>query len=97
MRGKLRPGVSYFQGDIQVMKISILIDGGFNRKQSYYLRGDKTPADRANELYAYYMSHIRDERTDDAYQENRKLFRIFYYDCPLLKKSCLSSCLKKGS
>lgn len=96
MRGKLRPGASYFQGDIQVTKTAILIDGGFYRKRSYYLWGDKTPPDRANELYAYCMSHIRDTRTDDAYHEERKLYRIFYYDCPPLKKVVYHPVLKKG-
>lgn len=77
-------------------KTAILIDGAFYRKRSYYLRGEKVPADRANELYAYCMTHIRDETPDLAHHENRELYRIFYYDCPPLKKTVYHPCLKKG-
>lgn len=77
-------------------KTAILIDGAFYRKRSYYLRGDKSPVDRANELYAYCMTHIRDEKIDTAHHEERELYRIFYYDCPPLKKVVYHPYLKKG-
>ena len=77
-------------------KTAILIDGAFYRKRSFYLRGDKSPSDRANELYAYCMTHIRDERTDISHHEDRELYRIFYYDCPPLKKTVYHPCLKRG-
>lgn len=77
-------------------KTAILIDGAFYRKRSYYLRGDKTPADRANELYAYCMTHIRDEKTDQAHHEDRELYRIFYYDCSPLRKTVFHPYLKRG-
>ena len=77
-------------------KTAILIDGAFYRKRSFYLRGDKTPSARANELYAYCMTHIRDASTDDTYHEDRELYRIFYYDCPPIKKVVYHPYLKKG-
>lgn len=67
-------------------KTAILVDGAFYRKRSFYLRGDKTPKQRADELYAYCMTHIRDEKADSLHHEERELYRIFYYDCPPLKK-----------
>lgn len=55
---------------------AILVDGGFYRKRARYLFGEKTPKDRADELYSYCMRHLSDKH------ENRCLYRIFYYDCP---------------
>jgi uncharacterized LabA/DUF88 family protein len=77
-------------------KTAILVDGAFYRRRSYYLRGDKIPSDRANELYAYCMTHIRDEKSDLSHHEDRELYRIFYYDCPPLKKVVYHPGLKKG-
>lgn len=79
-----------------MIKTAILIDGAFYRKRSYYLRGEKTPKSRADELYAYCMTHIRDEKADAEHHEERELYRIFYYDCPPLKKTVYHPCLKKG-
>ncbi len=77
-------------------KTAILIDGAFYRKRSYYLRGEKSPKSRADELYAYCMTHIRDEKADSDHHEERELYRIFYYDCPPLKKTVYHPCLKRG-
>jgi uncharacterized LabA/DUF88 family protein len=77
-------------------KTAILIDGAFYRKRSTYLRGEKTPAGRANELYAYCMAHIQDEMHDAEHREERELYRIFYYDCPPLKKTVYHPALKRG-
>ncbi len=77
-------------------KTAILIDGAFYRKRSFFLRGEKTPSERANELYAYCMTHIRDEKADHSYHEDRELYRIFYYDCPPLKKTVYHPGLKRG-
>ena len=73
-----------------MIRTAVMIDGAFYRKRAYYFWKDKTPQDRAIELYNYCMRHIR-EGNDDA-----ALYRIFYYDCipstkqvyhPLLKKA----------
>lgn len=77
-------------------KTAILVDGAFYRKRSSFLRGQKTPKDRADELYAYCMTHIRDERSDRSFHEDRELYRIFYYDCPPLSKTVYHPLLKRG-
>lgn len=68
---------------------AILVDGGFYRKRAYYHWGEKDPADRANELSDYCMSLLHD-RT-----EHRKLYRIFYYDCPPINKKVYHPLLKQ--
>lgn len=68
---------------------AILIDGGFYRKRAHYYWGEKTPADRANELSDYCMQLLQN-RT-----ERRKLYRIFYYDCPPISKKVFHPLLNK--
>lgn len=68
---------------------AILVDGGFYRKRAYHHWGEKDPADRANELSDYCMSLLHD-RT-----EHRKLYRIFYYDCPPINKKVFHPLLNK--
>lgn len=63
------------------VKTAILVDGGFYRKRAKILWGNKTPIQRADELQAYCYRHLRDN------YENRYLYRIFYYDCPPIKKN----------
>lgn len=58
------------------MKTAILVDGGFYRRRAFVAYGDKTPAERADELYAYCKRHLK------THGENSELYRIFYYDCP---------------
>lgn len=77
-------------------KTAILVDGAFYRKRAAFLRGHKNPAERADELYAYCMTHIRDERSDPAFHEDRELYRIFYYDCLPLSKTVFHPLLKRG-
>ena len=55
-------------------KVAILVDGGFYQKRAAYLFGKKTPQERADELVQYCLRHV--DRDDD-----KKLYRIFYYDC----------------
>lgn len=62
------------------IKTAILIDGAFYRKRAAYLVGDKTPKERADELERYCLDHLRDK------YEKRRLYRIFYYDCPPMEK-----------
>lgn len=57
-------------------RTAILVDGGYYRVRARSLWKDKTPKDRAQEIYDYCMLHI----TEPA--EPRDLYRIFYYDCP---------------
>ena len=41
-------------------KVAILVDGGFYRKISKYLWGDKSPEQRADELIRYCRCHLKD-------------------------------------
>ncbi len=79
-----------------MVKTAILIDGAFYRKRAYYLRGDKTPQQRADELYAYCMAHLKDHKQDASYHEDRSLYRIFYYDCPPIQTTVYHPLLKKN-
>lgn len=67
-----------------VVKTAILVDGGYYRKRAASLFGNKSPAERAGELYKYCMFHLRDSR------ENRYLYRIFYYDCPPVDRNAFN-------
>ena len=56
-------------------KTAIFVDGGFYRKRAATRWGHKEPKSRANELYAYCMSHIQKVRTNDVYiySDNKQL------------------------
>lgn len=71
------------------IKTAILVDGGFYRKRAKAIWGSKTPSERANELNDYCYKHLRDN------YENRYLYRVFYYDCPPVKKIYTTQSLKK--
>lgn len=71
------------------MKTAILIDGAFYRKQANKLFGQKSAEDRAKELFTYCMKYL------DKENEHRELYRIFYYDCPPIKKKIYHPLLKK--
>lgn len=68
-----------------MIKVAILVDGGFYRKRAHFLFGEKTPEERANELVKYCMRHLK----QDTFYENETvvLYRIFYYDCPPASKN----------
>jgi uncharacterized LabA/DUF88 family protein len=68
---------------------AILVDGGFYRKRSYAKKGDKSPVDRATELFEYCLKHLNDDRGF------HKLYRIFYYDCPPLDTTVYNPLTKK--
>ncbi|MCM1560358.1 MAG: NYN domain-containing protein [Butyrivibrio sp.] len=74
------------------MKTAILVDGGFYRKRATFLWGKKEPEKRAAELYAYCSAHLKHEQRYD----DRRLYRIFYYDCPPLEKTVYHPLLKRG-
>ena len=58
------------------MATAILVDGGFYLKRARAIWGEKSPEDRANELFTYCLRHLKDDN------EHRTLYRILYYDCP---------------
>ena len=72
------------------MKTAILVDGGFYRRRAYAAYGDKTPAERADELYSYCKRHLT------LHGENNELYRIFYYDCPPMTTQVYHPLTKKN-
>ena len=68
-----------------IIRTAILVDGGFYRRRAQSMLGEKTAAERADELSAYCWKHIRHQQGKHAVE--RLLYRIFYYDClPMEKK-----------
>lgn len=68
-----------------MIKVAILVDGGFYKKRANFLFGEKSAKDRANELIQYCMRHLKQ---DTFYKdETVVLYRIFYYDCPPATKN----------
>lgn len=74
-------------------KIAILVDGGYYRKKSMAVFGDKTPKDRADELYGYCNRHLTEEHFKKKI--HHELYRIFYYDCPPIDKQVYHPALKR--
>lgn len=65
-------------------KVAILVDGGFYRKQSFKVKGELSPEERATELYDYCWRHLAEgKRREKRFDE---LYRIFYYDCSPISK-----------
>lgn len=68
---------------------AILVDGGFYRRIAYSIFGDKSAEERAAELDNYCWQHIYDNN------EDRVLYRIFYYDCMPSSKMVYHPMLKQ--
>lgn len=62
-------------------KTAILVDGGYYRKRAEAIWGKKKAEQRAAELVAYCMLHITEP------EDPRDLYRIFYYDCPPMRRT----------
>ena len=58
-------------------RTAILVDGGFYRIRAQTLFGVKSPEERADDLFSYYMRHLNKGTGNES-----SLYRIFYYDCP---------------
>jgi len=69
---------------------AILVDGGFYRKRALHYFGKVSPEERAKELVRYCAYHLRDKDNDVP----RHLYRIFYYDCPPVKRTVYNPILK---
>lgn len=67
------------------MKTAILVDGGFYNKVAYRVKGQKTPKERADELYDYCTRHLSEGKKNN--KKRHDLYRIFYYDCPPISKN----------
>ena len=70
-------------------KTAILVDGGFYRSVAYRVFGDTDPKTRAAELENYCKKHITQSN------EDRELYRIFYYDCMPSSKNVYNPFTKK--
>ena len=68
---------------------AILVDGGFYRRRAYHFWGDKSPRERADELYNFCIHLLHNQR------EQRILYRLFYYDCPPISKIVYNPVTKK--
>lgn len=73
-------------------KTAIMVDGGFYRKRARALWGDRSPELRAEELYRYVFKHLN-KRDGDC---SRELYRVFYYDCPPVRKNVYHPLLQKS-
>lgn len=67
---------------------AILVDGGFYQRRAQSLWGNKTPQERAKELWDYCLKHL-------SYKQEADLYRIFYYDCPPSSEKVYHPLLKK--
>lgn len=74
-----------------MLKIAILVDGGFYRRRAQSLYGEKTAEARLDELMKYCYKHVHDDKDHQDYN----LYRIFYYDCPPMEKKVYHPLLKR--
>jgi uncharacterized LabA/DUF88 family protein len=74
------------------MPTAILVDGGFFLHRYHDLKGNCPPAVAANDLHRMCLEHLRQK--DAAIK--RKLYRIFFYDCPPLLKKAHNPVSKKA-
>ncbi len=74
-------------------KTAILVDGAFYLKRAKFLFGEKSPAERADELYMYCTRHIHGKNKTDS---DKELYRIFFYDCPPSKKTIYNPLTQKS-
>lgn len=73
-----------------MIRVAILVDGGFYRKRAAHLFGQKTAQERAKELVEYCRLHLH-QGHEDTY-----LYRIFYYDCPPCDKNVFHPKLQRN-
>ena len=74
-----------------MLRVAILVDGGFYRKRANSLFGQKTPEKRAEELVNYCKMHLHQGKKADIH-----LYRIFYYDCPPCDKNVYHPLLQRA-
>lgn len=70
-------------------KTAILVDGGFFRKRAKHLWGEHTPEDTADALFLYCRRHLSERAM------THDLYRIFYYDCPPIRRQLYHPLLQK--
>lgn len=66
---------------------AILVDGGFYRKIANHNWGQHPPKEAAQALFKYCTRHLKERgRFHEERGRFHDLYRIFYYDCPPIKK-----------
>lgn len=85
--------MDFFIERLKLMKVAILVDGGFYRKRSAKIFGHKSPTDRAQELYSYCNRHLKEKHFNQEIHND--LYRLFYYDCPPIDKQVFHPGLQK--
>ena len=83
-RGCRSQGISFFRGIH--MPTAVLVDGGFFLFRYRRLRGRATPAKAARDLHWMCRQHLQKDG------ERRRLYRIFFYDCPPLSRRFTTRC-----
>lgn len=83
-----------------VLKTAILVDGGFYRRRAQIMLGEKTAAERAEELSSYCLRHLYTyhNHNKEKHTKNKRisdLYRIFYYDCLPMEKKVFHPFLQK--
>lgn len=72
-----------------IIKVAILVDGGFYRKRANEEFGKKTAEERARELNIYCNNHLISD------YEQKILYKVFYYDCSPIEAKVYHPYLKK--
>ena len=76
-----------------MIRTAILIDGGFYRKRAKYLWGEMSAQARAKEVMAYCQAHLHDKDGN----EDRQLYRVFFYDCEPIGRRSVYHPLRKSN
>lgn len=74
------------------MPTAVLVDGEFFIKRYRYLRGSRQPDRAARDLHWMCRQHLKDKKSS----HRRRLYRIFFYDCPPLTKSVQNPVTKRN-
>lgn len=70
------------------MATAVLVDGGFFLRRYRSVCGSQSPKEVAVGMHQMCRRHLKDRtgNNNESRKRSRKLFRIFYYDCPPLQK-----------
>ena len=79
MAGLAETGGCFFSWTAHLMPSAILVDGDFFLRRFRHLRGKAAPQVVAKQLHWMCRQHLKDGK------RRRRLYRIFFYDCPPLK------------
>jgi uncharacterized LabA/DUF88 family protein len=81
------------------MSTAFLIDGDFFLRRYRNLKGNRPPQIVAKALHQMCLRHLKQDkysRDGQLLKDERELYRIFFYDCPPLKKKVHNPVTKKA-